>query len=126
MKKKTIIIIILLLVVFAVASFFLFWNNEYNKQIELTLKTNGGVPYKWEYEIEDESIVKYVKNYTLESDKDIDGGVVLINYVFEGVKPGKTKLTFKYVNITNNEVDKEQVYNLKVNNKKGISLVALP
>ena len=31
------------------------------KELELTYKTNGGVPYKWEYQIEDESIVEFVK-----------------------------------------------------------------
>ena len=74
----------------------------------------------------DFNIVKFVKKYTLEADKDVEGGSVLLNYVFEGVKPGKTKVIFRYVNITNNEVDKEEIYNIKVNDKKGISLVAIP
>ena len=99
-----------------------------SKELELTYKTNGGVPYKWEYKIEDESIVKLVKtkNITSKKDKNLSGGPVYINYIFKGLKKGKTTITFKYVSIIDGSVDKEDIVTVKVDNNKNISLVAIP
>lgn len=99
-----------------------------SKVLELTYKTNGGVPYKWEYKIEDESIVEFVetKDVTSEEDKKLDGGPVYINYIFKGLKEGKTTITFKYVNITDNSIEKEDKVTVKVDKYKNISLVAIP
>ena len=100
-------------------------NESGSKELELTYKTNGGVPYKWEYKIEDESIVKFVgtKDITSEKDKELAGGPVYINYIFKGLKKGKTTITFKYVNIIDNSIDKEEKVTVKVDNNKNISLV---
>lgn len=99
-----------------------------SKELELTMKTNGGVPYKWEYKIEDESVVKFVgtKDITAEKDKELDGGPVYTNYIFKGLKKGKTTITFKYVNITDGSIAKEEKHTVKVDNQKNISLVAIP
>lgn len=98
------------------------------KELELTYKTNGGVPYKWEFQIEDESIVEFVKtkDITSEEDKKLDGGPVYINYIFKGLKQGKTIITFKYVNITNGSIEKEDKVTVKVDKNKNISLIAIP
>lgn len=97
-----------------------------SRQIELTQKTNAGVPYEWEYEIEDENIVKFVKKYTVEANKNetLSGGAISINYVFKGNKKGVTTVTFKYRNVTTDKVEKEAVYKLKVDKYKRISLIA--
>ena len=99
-----------------------------SKVLELTYKTNGGMPYKWEYKIEDETIVEFVetKDVTSEEDKKLDGGPVYINYIFKGLKEGKTVITFKYVNITDNSIEKEDKVTVKVDKYKNISLVAIP
>ena len=99
-----------------------------SKELELTYKTNGGVPYKWEYKIEDESIVQFVetKDITSEEDKKLDGGPVYINYIFKGIKEGKTTITFKYVSIIDGSIEKEDKVTVKVDNHKNISLVAIP
>ena len=99
-----------------------------SKELELTYKTDGGVPYKWEYKIEDESVVEFVetKDVTSEEDKKLDGGPVYINYIFKGLKEGKTTITFKYVNITDNSIEKEDKVTVKVEKYKNISLVAIP
>ena len=99
-----------------------------SKELELTYKTNGGVPYKWEYKIEDESIVEFVKtkNVTSESDKELTGGPVYINYIFKGLKEGKTTIIFKYINITDNSIEKEEKVEVKVDKYKNISLIANP
>ena len=99
-----------------------------SKELELTYKTNGGVPYKWEYKIEDESIVEFVKtkDITSESDKELTGGPVYINYIFKGLKEGKTTIIFKYINITDNSIEKEEKVEVKVDKYKNISLIANP
>ena len=99
-----------------------------SKELELTYKTNGGVPYKWEYRIEDESIVEFVKTKEVksESDKELTGGPVYINYIFKGLKEGKTTIIFKYINITDNSIEKEEKVEVKVDKYKNISLIANP
>lgn len=99
-----------------------------SKELELTYKTNGGVPYKWEYKIEDESIVEFVKtkDVTSESDKELTGGPVYINYIFKGLKEGKTTIIFKYINIIDNSIEKEEKVEVKVDKYKNISLIANP
>lgn len=95
-----------------------------SKELELTYKTNGGVPYKWEYKIEDESIVEFVttKDITSEKDKELDGGPVYTNYIFKGLKEGKTTITFKYASIIDGSVEKEEKITVKVDKSKNISL----
>ena len=128
MKKKILLIVaVLTLIIIGILIFFLLKDEDYNKKLELTVDTNGGVPYKWEYEIEDGNIVKFVNSYVID-DKNTNGKVgakISMNYVFEGVNPGKTKIILKYVNITDNKVEKEEIFNVRVNNKKGISLLAI-
>lgn len=99
-----------------------------SKELELTYKTNGGVPYKWKYKIEDESIVKFVrtKDITSNEDKKLDGGPVYTNYIFKGLKQGKTTITFKYINIVDGSIDKEEKITVKVDKYKNISLNLIP
>ena len=126
--KKKVIIISLFVVGFALGflAFYLSdgFGDDSSKILELTVDTNGGVPYKWEYEIEDESVVKYVKNYEINKEEEpVDGGHIQINYVFKGLKEGKTKVILKYINIVDKTVEKELVNNVKVDKNKNISLV---
>ncbi len=129
MNKKVILGIgIIIVAIIFIAIKFIIPNVSGSKELELTYKTNGGVPYKWEYKIEDESIVKLVKtkNITSKKDKNLSGGPVYINYIFKGLKKGKTTITFKYVSIIDGSVDKEDIVTVKVDNNKNISLVAIP
>jgi predicted secreted protein len=128
MNKKISIVIILVLVLSIVLIIKLSSNSSGSKELELTYKTNGGVPYKWEYEIEDESIVGFVKikDITPEEDKELDGGPVYINYIFKGLKQGKTTITFKYVNIVDGSIEKEEKVTVKVDKNKNISLNVIP
>ena len=98
-----------------------------SKELELTYKTNGGVPYEWKYEIEDESIVQFVrtKDITSKGDKKLVGGPVYINYVFKGIKEGKTTITFKYVSVVDETIEKEDKVTVKVDSHKNISLVTV-
>ena len=127
MNKKLVIGIgIIFLVVLFVILKIVIPSEAGSKELELTYMTNGGVPYRWEYKIEDESIVEFVRNkdITSEEDKKLDGGPVYINYIFRGLKEGKTTITFKYVNIVDNSIEREEKVTVKVDKYKNISLVA--
>ena len=128
MVRNVIIAILILLVM--VGGIFLFTKvinpaNQSGKQLELAYKASAGIPYKWEYEIGNEDIVKFVKSYVAE-DNNKDGMVgasVTTNYVFEGLKEGTTTITFKFVNFTDGTVDQEETHNVKVDKDKNISLI---
>lgn len=129
MNKKLLIGIgIIFVVVVLVVLKILVPNLSGSKELELTYKTNSGVPYKWEYKIEDESIVEFVKTkditseVTSEEDKKLNGGPIYTNYIFKGLKQGKTTITFKYINITDGSIDKEETITVKVDENKNISL----
>ena len=123
MKKIILLLFIIGLILGLIAS-----NIDNPKELELTYQTNGGVPFKWEYEIEDETIVKFVKSYEIEN-KNVNGMVgapISKNYVFKGLKKGTTTVTFKYINITDGTISKEEKHTLKVDKNKKISLIAIP
>lgn len=125
MNKKVLVGIgaILVAVIIAVVCV-LGQNIKGSKELEITRKTNGGVPYEWQYTIKDESIVKLVekKDITSDEDKNLEGGPVSINYIFKGLKKGKTTITFKYVNIVDGSVEKEETFTVKVDGNKNIAL----
>ena len=99
-----------------------------HKQLELTYEINAGIPFRWEFEIEDESIVEFKKSYVIRDDNKggLVGGKIVTNYVFVGKKEGVTNVTFKYVNFTDdNYPTKEEVHKIKVDKDKNISLVGI-
>ena len=126
MNKKVLIGIILifigaLFVIFEIVS------NDGSKTIEFTYNTNGGVPYIWKYEIEDDSIVEFVKSYEIsnENKNGMVGAPVSTNYVFRGLKKGKTTITFKYVHVDGQSIEKKEKIVVKVDSNKNISLVTV-
>lgn len=131
MKKEFIIIgIIVLIIVLGVVIFFVTRKADTDsKKIEITIKSTAGIPYKWVCEIEDESVVELVDKYDLKQ-KNVElvegGGPVYTNYVFKGLKKGKTKVHFKYINIDNeNDIYEEETDILKVDDNLNISLVLM-
>ena len=98
--------------------------NSSSKTLELTYTTNGGVPYNWEYEIEDKSIVEFVKEYVIE-DKNkggLVGAPISTNYVFKGLKKGKTTIRFRYVSVIDGTIEKEEIIKVLVDKSKNISI----
>ena len=110
MKKRKMIIfgcLFLLGVVIGLTACLL--SDDSSKQLELTYS----------------SIVKLVKKYTVDKEKGIiEGGNIDINYVFKGLKEGKTTIIFKYVSL-DGEVVKEEKQTVKVDKNKNISLVVV-
>ncbi|MDE5539415.1 MAG: protease inhibitor I42 family protein [Bacilli bacterium] len=88
--------------------------NKDNKIFEITITTNGGVPYKWEYEIADEAIVEYVKDDTLAREENVAGGIADVKFVFKTLKKGATTIKLKYVSLIDNSIEKEERYVIKV------------
>lgn len=128
MNKKILIgILVIFLIVISVAIIKFVSKNDGSKQLELTYDINAGIPFKWEVEVEDESIVKYVKNYVIEDENKggLVGGKVSRNYVFKGLKKGTTTIVFKYVNFTDGRVEKEEKHIVKVDKDLNISLVVV-
>ena len=100
-------------------------NNKKPKNLELTYKINAGIPFKWEYSIKDETVVKLKKSYiTKNENKGAKvGAPIYTKYIFEGLKEGKTTITFKYINITNELPPKEEKYLIKVDKNKNVELL---
>ena len=126
MNKKVIIGLItgVIIIALAIVLLFVFKKND-PVNVELFYKTNGGVPYKWEYTIEDPSIVKLESSYVVE-DQNNDGMVgapIKTKYIFRGLKSGTTSVTFKYVSVVDGSVDKEEKNTLKVDKDLNVSLV---
>lgn len=100
--------------------------NDSKKELELTYEINAGIPFKWIYEIEDPSVVEFVKSYVVRDD-NTDGKVgasVYTNYVFKGLKEGNTTITFKEISIDNrSDIIKEEKNNIKVDSELNIILV---
>lgn len=130
MNRKVILysLVMMIFVLIVLVLFMVIKNlkNEGSKELELTYTINSGIPYKWEFEIEDESIVKFVRKHDIEVGQDgIAGAPVSTNYVFKGLKEGKTTITFKKVSIVDGSVEEESKNTIKVDKKLNISLVAI-
>ena len=123
-KKKQVILVTIIALVAVIALFAIAWfimNNknstESDKELSLVYSSNGGVPYTWEYEIDDETVLTKSNEYIVK-DENRDGRVgapVYTKYVFKGLKAGETKLSFKYKSFVTGEVAKSEVFNVTVN-----------
>ena len=95
------------------------------EELEITKSISAGIPFKWEVEVENKNIVKYVRSYVVKDENTggLVGAKVHTNYVFKGLSQGETYIIFKFVNFTNNEVTNEDKYLVKVDDNLNISLV---
>ena len=130
MNKKILIGIIFLIILIVIIILFVLFKHlskveESTKKLELTYDISAGIPFRWEYEIEDESIVTFDKSYVVsdENKGGLVGGKVVTNYVFKGLKKGTTTITFKFVNFTTNIVDSEEKHTVIVDDDLNISLL---
>ena len=88
----------------------------------ITVQTNGGVPYDWQYKLSKDDIIS-IKETSKEYDKDVAGGVVDIKYIITPLKKGTTMMELKYINITDNSIDKMKKYRIKVDKYMHVSIV---
>ena len=91
-------------------------NNTDSKPLdnEIVLNTNGGVPYNWNYEISDSSIVIFDDLKSIDKDPGVDGGVVELRYTFRGLREGKATIKFIYKSFVDNDVAEEKLYDVVV------------
>jgi predicted secreted protein len=118
------IIIVILIVIILIVTYFVIKNN-FPKNLELIYKSNGGVPFRWEIEINDESIVTLADSYVVKNENTGAkvGAPIYTKYVFKGLKEGMTTIIFRYVSITDERIDKEEKYNVKVDANNNIYLI---
>ena len=125
--NKIVIIVLAFLIVFLVALKLVIPSVKDNpKELELTYKISAGIPFKWEYEIEDESIVGFVKSYVVRDDNKGGkvGASVYTDYVFKGLKEGTTTITFRTVSITGEYPDSNIEKNIvRVDKNLNVTLV---
>ena len=127
MNIKVIIGVVVLVILCGISFIFglLYFNKKFSKELEITYKISAGIPFRWEFEIEDESVVEFVKSYVLK-DENTGGKVgapVYTNYVFKGLKKGKTTIVFKCVNFTEDRVTSERRHTVIVDENLNISSV---
>ena len=122
--NKVILGIIIFIVTLSITILIFFYNKK-PKTLDLTYKISAGIPFKWQYDIEDETIVKLTKSYVTknENTRGKVGAPIYTKYIFEGLKEGKTTITFKFVNITNEMPTKEEKYFIKVDKDKNVELI---
>ena len=99
--------------------------NNSSKKIEISYDISSGIPFRWEYEIEDNTIVELIKKETKgeKTKEPICGGKLTIKYIFKGIKEGKTKIIFKLVNFADNYIDREEVYNISVDKNLNLKII---
>lgn len=122
--NKIVIVISIIIVFSIILCFRLIPKKKNSKELELTYKISAGIPFKWEFEIEDLSIVSFVKSYVIKNENKggIVGAPIYTNYVFKGLKEGETTITFKFVNI-NGIVSKEEKRLVKVDKDGNIIVI---
>lgn len=123
MNKGLIGLIISIIILFV--TIFIIIYNKKPRTLDITYKINAGIPFRWEYSIEDESIVKLKKSYVTKNENKgaIVGAPIHTKYIFEGLKEGETTITFKYVNVTKEMPNKEEKYYVKVDKNKNVELL---
>ena len=123
MNKGLLGLIISILILF-ITVFIIIYNKK-PKTLDITYKINAGIPFKWEFFIKDETVVKLKKSYITKNENKgaIVGAPIYTKYIFEGSKEGETTITFKYVNVTNEIPNKEEKYHVKVDKNKNVELL---
>ncbi|MDE6252533.1 MAG: hypothetical protein K2M78_07825 [Lachnospiraceae bacterium] len=125
MKKKSLVIAFLLIILLSIIFVVVFIRNKENKRLEITTIINTRDNYKCQVSIEDEDIVKYVKNYSLNDKENLDDDKEHINFVFEGLNEGRTTVTIKCISTIDDSVLNEETYKVMVNKKLDTSIYVL-
>lgn len=112
---------VILIVVFT--SLVLFSHNFILKNNDtIILSKNNLDSYTWEFNINDESIVR-IKDVTFKNLEDnYKNDNIEVCYVFEGVSKGETEIEFNYTNFTNNFVEKTKRYKVIVDKKLNLNI----
>ena len=116
--KKIILSVVVLLLALGVMVYYYLGKEK----ATITVQTNGGVPYDWQYELSNDDIIS-IEETSKEHDRNVAGGVVDIKYIITPLKKGTTMMELKYINITDNSIDKMKKYRIKVDKYMHVSIV---
>lgn len=125
MKKFFIIIPILAFILVVIISKAI--TNNQSDTVEISVSKDDN--YNWQYEIENNSILEFVRKYQIEK-RTVQNSVRTVKsetiekYIFKATEPGTTKVTLKYKNVHSQTV-KEEVYEIKVDKKLKIKKTKL-
>lgn len=116
MNKKLMLIggIIVLIIVVIILCLL---NNK--SSYEVTLTTNGGVPFVWEYKVSNDDIVKVElinEEAVNKKEEQVVGGLIYITYKLIPLKKGTATVTLEYKNFVDDIVEENEIYEIKVNN----------
>lgn len=97
-----------------------------SNKLEIVYDISSGIPFRWEYEIKDNSVCEFVKVKSKgeKTRVPICGGKVQNTYIFSGIKPGKTKIIFKLINISEDCLVEKDEYNIEVDDDNNIILLS--
>ena len=128
MKKKIIILIIVLLVIGGMITIIKVISNKVKKpkNLELVYEINAGIPFRWEVEVEDETIIKYLNSKVIRDDNKggLVGASVYTKYIFGGLKEGTTTITFNYYNFADDYISSKDIYLVEVDDNKNVSVIS--
>ena len=98
---------------------------EDSKPLEIIYEKSSGIPFKWEYEIENTNICKFERSYSIgeKTKEPICGGSVETHYLFKGLQKGKTKIIFKCINFADHYISEINEYKVEVDQDKNITLL---
>ena len=97
-----------------------------SKLLEIKYENSSGIPFRWEYEIENKEICEFVKfkKQGEKTKRPICGGSIEKTYYFKGIKEGTTKIIFKHINFADNYLSEINEYTIEVDSKLNISILS--
>lgn len=92
-------------------------------QLIISYRMSSGIPFRWEYEILNNKVIEFVRKDIIGGNSKITcGGPITINYIFKGLKKGKTTILFRYVNFADNYIDQEEKYEIIVDDNLNVTM----
>lgn len=106
--------------------FKIFQKKEKEESNVLIIKKDisSGIPFRWEFEIENKDICEYIKKESKgeKTKEPLCGGKIETIYCFKGIKEGTTKIIFKYKNFADNYISQIEEYKVVVDNQLKIKI----
>ena len=120
-KRKFIFIGLIILLICVLCVIILFFTKDRTiSTVKLETQTND--IYEWEYKIDNKKIVKFVERKRSGDFDDKGSGIITEKYIFKALKPGKTTITFTFVNKNNKSFGEIKTYKAVVDKKLHLTI----
>lgn len=113
MKKNYIILLVIAIVIIVVIGAIVILNKANSDNQTITVTTNGGVPYSWEYDLSDNTVIS-IEQSSKSLNKN-EGGTINVYFKVIPKKEGSTTLTLNYKNIQDKTIEETKKYDITVN-----------